>query len=72
MATEATETTARTKTYKRELAVIFSAFLMFLAYRSSLAEPLETLKVAIWPIMLYVGAAFGMDWAGKQTGLIRK
>ncbi len=57
------------KTFKREIAVCLVAFLCFIAWKAAEAEPVETLKVIIWPVMLFVGAAFGMQWASKQTGL---
>lgn len=57
------------KTFKRELAAALCVFLCFIAWKAAEAEPVETLKVIIWPIMLFVGAAFGMSWASKQTGL---
>lgn len=57
------------KTYKREIAVCLAVFLCVIIWHAARAEPVETLKVIIWPIMLFVGAAFGMQWASKQTGL---
>ena len=57
------------KTFKREIALGLAIFLCFIAWKAAEAEPVETLKVIIWPIMLFVGAAFGMQWASKQTGL---
>lgn len=59
----------REKTFKREIAACLAIFLCFIAWKAASAEPVETLKVIIWPIMLFVGAAFGMQWASKQTGL---
>ncbi|WP_299844087.1 hypothetical protein [uncultured Roseovarius sp.] len=58
------------KTFKREIAAGMAFFLCFIAWKASDAAPVETLKVIIWPIMLFVGAAFGMQWASKQTDLI--
>ena len=57
------------KTFKREIAVCLALFLCLIAWKAAEAEPVETLKVIIWPIMLFVGAAFGMQWASKQTSL---
>ena len=57
------------KTFKREIAVCLAVFLCLVAWKAAAAEPVETLKVIIWPIMLFVGAAFGMQWASKQTSL---
>ncbi len=59
------------KTFKREIAPALALFLCFIAWKASDAEPVETLKVIIWPIMLFVGAAFGMQWASKQTDLMK-
>lgn len=59
------------KTFKRELAAVLVLFLCFIAWKASEADPVETLKVIIWPIMLFVGAAFGMQWASKQTDLMK-
>ena len=59
------------KTFKRELAALLALFLCFIAWKASEAEPVETLKVIIWPIMLFVGAAYGMAWASKQTDLTK-
>ena len=54
------------KTYKRESAI---AILLYLCYMG-LYGRIEALEVLVWPFMLYVGAAFGMDWARKQTDLV--
>jgi len=59
------------KTFKRELAALLVLFLCFIAWKASEADPVETLKVLIWPIMLFVGAAFGMQWASKQMDLMK-
>jgi len=56
------------KTYKREVAV---ALLIYLAYLG-LYGRVEALEVIAWPFMLFVGAAFGMEWASKQTDLVTK
>lgn len=58
------------KTFKREMAAVLALFLCFIVWKASEAEPVETLKIIVWPIMLFVGAAFGMDWAKKQTDLM--
>jgi len=60
------------KTWKREVAALLLFFLCAVAWKAAEAQPVETLKVIIWPIMLYVGAAFGMTWASKQTDLMRR
>ena len=56
------------KTYKRETAI---AILLYLGYLG-LYGRVEALEVLSWPLMLFVGASFGMDWARKQTELVSK
>jgi hypothetical protein len=50
------------KTFKREVAVAILLYLFYLGLfgREAIVEML------VWPFMLYVGAAFGMDWARSQ------
>lgn len=55
----------KNKTWKREVALILLGFLMYQAHLGNL----EVLEVIVWPFMLYIGAAFGMEWARKQTTL---
>ena len=50
------------KTYKREVAIVV---LLYLFYLGLYGNP-EVVAVMVWPFMLYVGAAFGMDWARSQ------
>ncbi len=57
------------KTFKREMAACLTLFLCLITWKAAAADPIETLKVIIWPIMLFVGAAFGMQWASRQTDL---
>jgi hypothetical protein len=54
------------KTYKREVAVIVLFYLGYLG----LFGRVEALEVLSWPFMLFVGAAFGMEWASRQTDLV--
>lgn len=56
-----------TKTYKREMAAILFFFMIYLG----VMEQDNTLEIVIWPIFLFGGAAFGMEWASKQTDLIQ-
>jgi len=56
------------KTYKRETAW---AFILILGYIIGVGD-VELLKVVVWPFMLFIGAAFGMDWAAKQTDIMRR
>lgn len=60
------------KTFKREVAFLMLVFTGFIVWRASAADPVETLKVIIWPVMLFAGAAWGMEWAAKQTELVGK
>jgi hypothetical protein len=53
------------RTYKREVAVVLLVYLMYLG----VMDATSVLEIVIWPFMLFVGAAFGMDWAAKQTDL---
>ena len=55
------------KTYKRETAIVILFYLGYLG----LYGRIEVLEILAWPLMLFVSAAFGMDWAGKQTELTR-
>jgi hypothetical protein len=56
------------KTYKREVAVLVLVYLGYIG----LYGRVEVLEVLAWPLMLFIGASFGMDWAGKQTELVSK
>ncbi len=56
------------KTYKREVAILVLVYLGYLG----LYGRVEVLEVLAWPLMLFIGASFGMDWAGKQTELVSK
>jgi hypothetical protein len=56
------------KTYKREVATMLLVYLCYVG----LYGRIETLEVLAWPFMLFVGAAFGMEWASKQTDLVIK
>ena len=50
-----------TKTYKREIAL---ALLVWLAYIVE-TKDVQIIEILAWPIMVYVGAAFGIDQYGK-------
>ena len=56
------------KTFKRELAIVIVLFLFYLCIFGSPA----IVEVVVWPFMLYVGAAFGMEWAGGQLNEVSK
>lgn len=56
------------KTWKRETAW---SMLLFCAYTAFIGN-VEILEIIIWPIFLFVAAAFGMDWSSKQTDLLGK
>jgi hypothetical protein len=55
----------RIKTYKRETAWISLLFLFYLC----LFGRVEVVEILTWPVFLFVGAAFGMDWVAKFTSL---
>ena len=56
------------KTYKREVALLVLGYLGYLG----LYGRTEVVDVMVWPLMLYVGAAFGMDWARSQLNEVSK
>lgn len=41
-------------------------FLGVIVWKAAEADPLGALQIIVWPIMLFAGAAWGMDWAGKS------
>lgn len=59
---------AKKRTFKRELAIVIVLFLFYLCIFGSPA----IVEVVVWPFMLYVGAAFGMEWAGSQLNEVSK
>ena len=54
------------KTYKRETAWVLILWCIYLSIFGNIAA----LQVVVWPSFLFLGAAYGMDWASKQTDLI--
>lgn len=61
--TEETPTTPATrKTYKRELSVILLLYLMYLGY----IDNYRILEIMVWPFMLFVGGAFGLESYSRQ------
>jgi len=56
------------KTYKREAAIVVLFYLFYLG----LYGRIEVVEILAWPFMLFIGASFGMDWAGKQTELLSR
>lgn len=54
------------KTYKREVSLVCLVFLFYLAS----VDKVEALEILTWPTFLFVGGAYGMQWASKQTGLV--
>jgi len=56
------EVPKKKKTWKRETAWAFIFILCYAIYSGDV----EMVKVIVWPIMLFVGAAFGMDFTYKQ------
>ncbi len=69
----------REKTLKREVAVALMGFVCLIAWKAANTEveekeinqALEVLKLILWPAVIFLGGAFGMDWVGKQTGLVK-
>jgi hypothetical protein len=57
----------RNKTWKRETAVMCLLYLFYLG----LFGRLEVVETLAWPVFLFAGAAYGMDWADKST-IVRK
>ncbi len=66
------------KTYKREIAKALLVLWGYIVLKSASTEvgtgdvnqALATLVVITPPIFLYVGAAYTMTWASKQTNLV--
>ena len=54
------------KTYKRETAWLLMLWCVYLSIFGSVAA----LQAVVWPCFLFLGAAYGMDWASKQTNLV--
>lgn len=65
--------TASEKTFKREVAVALLVFLLGLVVSGFFVDAGQREYVTTmvdqlrWPVFTYAGAAFGMDWAKKQT-----
>lgn len=58
------------KTGKRELAVAMVFFLFLIGAAAIwLSSPtaITVLEIVIWPLMMFVFGAYGMDWITKQT-----
>jgi hypothetical protein len=56
------------KTYKREVAIVI---ILYLFYIGIYGRP-EIVEAMVWPFMMYVGAAFGMEWARSQLNEVNK
>ena len=52
----------RKKTYKRETAYLLLAWLFYLSIWGSA----EVLTILVWPLMIYVLGAFGLDETSKN------
>jgi len=57
-----TEETKPKKTWKREVAAALLIGLGYVVYTGDT----EMVNVVVWPIMVFAGAAFGLDVAAKQ------
>ena len=62
---------AAKKTFKREVAIAILIYLAVIIMMAADQQPVETLKIIIWPAMIYVFQAFGMEWVSKQTNLVK-
>jgi len=58
----------RDKTWKREAALLCLIYLGYIG----LYGKVEVVDMLSWPIFLFAGAAFGMDWADKSTVIPKK
>tara|TARA_R110000782_G_scaffold156492_1_gene248665 strand:+ start:48 stop:242 length:195 start_codon:yes stop_codon:yes gene_type:complete len=56
-----------TKTYKREVAIACIVGVFVLAW----FEMLSALAILAPLVFLFATAAFGLDWASRQTGLTK-
>ena len=56
------------KTYKRETAWSMLLAIFWVIYVGNIG----LLEVIIWPFVTFIFAAFGMDFANKQTDLFTK
>jgi hypothetical protein len=53
------------KTWKRETAWVMLLGLFYVV----LTDDVAMVEAIIWPIFMFIGFAFGMDWYGKQGPL---
>jgi len=56
------------KTWKRETAILCLIYLGYIGIYGRF----EVVDMLAWPIFLFAGAAFGMDWADKTTVVAKK
>ena len=55
------------KTYKRETAWVLLGIIGYTVFVGNSS----ILEIIIWPFMFFIAAAYGMDWATKQTEFTR-
>jgi len=60
--------TTKEKTYKRELSLVCLAFLGYLA----ITDKVEALEILAFPVFVFTFGAYGMEWASRQTDLVKK
>ena len=60
------------RTYKREVAVAILLYVGAIGGMAAWDQPLAVLEVIMWPSLMFIAAAFGMDWASKQTDLLKR
>lgn len=53
------------KTWKRETAILVLLWVIYVSIHGSV----QALSIIVWPAFLFIGAAFGMEWA-KKTGIV--
>jgi hypothetical protein len=56
-----------TKTYKREIAVV----LLIVVFVMAFLNMVPALAILAPLVFLFATAAFGLDWASRQTGLTK-
>ena len=58
------------KTYKREAAGVLLIALVGVMGLAAWEDPIECLKVIVWPVLSFAAIAMGMQWASTQTDLV--
>jgi hypothetical protein len=66
------EASSSSKTYKREVAIAILVYVGVIGGFAAWDQPLKVLEIVMWPSLLFIAAAFGMDFAAKQTDLLKR